>query len=359
LSNKIANISSGQGGNLKVRILYVAFVATIFVVMGYTLISYGPTQKNIYKKMLMGTVVEISIMSGDASGYDKASEAAFGEIARLEKIFSNYDANSEVSRISERAGEAVKVSADVITVVKAALRVSKLSDGAFDPTIGAVAGLWGFSGEKKYIPQGKEVARLLPLVNYKNVIVDEGAKTVRLMKKHMTLNLGGVAKGFIVKRASEELKKHGVTKAIIKAGGDMFLISDNRGFNKSSFIIGIQDPRQEKKILGEAFSRHGAVTTSGDYERFFMRKGVRYAHILDPVTGYPARRSRSATIVADDPTLADALSTAVFVMGPKKGLALIESLDGVECVVVGIDGVIHNSTGFKGRLFRAGSMAVQ
>jgi len=352
-------MSSGQRGNLKIRLIYVAFVATIFVVMGYTLISYGPVKKNIYKKMLMGTVVEITIMDGDASRYEKASESAFGEIARLEKVFSNYDANSEVSSISRHAGEAVKVSEDVITVVKAALRVAWLSDGAFDPTIGAVAGLWGFSGEKKYIPHTREVARLLPLVNYKNVVVDERAGTIRLMKKHMSLNLGGVAKGFIVERAGKKLREFGVTKAIIKAGGDMFLISDNKGFNKSNFIIGIQDPREKLKIIGEAFSRHGAVTTSGDYERFFMSGGKRYAHILDPGTGYPARRSRSATIVADDPTLADALSTAVFVMGPKKGLALIESLDGVECVIVGRDGVIHNSTGFKGRLFRAGSMAAQ
>jgi len=348
-----------QRGNLKIRILYVLFVMTIFVVMGYTLISYGPAEKTIYKKLLMGTVVEITMMGGDASDYEEAADSAFDEVARLEKVFSNYDAASEVSRISERSGEAVKVSADVMSVVKTALRVAKLSDGAFDPTIGATAGLWGFSGEKKYIPRADEIAKLLPLVNYKNVAVDEGAGTVRLMKKGMTLNLGGVAKGFIVERAGAKLVEHGVTKAIIKAGGDMFLISDNKGFNKSYFIIGIQDPREKLKIIGEAFSKHGAVATSGDYERFFMRRGKRYAHILDPKTGYPARRSRSATIVTEDPTLADALSTAVFVLGPKKGLLLIESLKNVEGVIVGTDGVIHNSSGFKGRLFRAGSLAIR
>jgi len=352
-------MSSDQSGNLKIRILYVSFVAAIFVVMGYTLIFYGAAENTVYKKMLMGTVVEITMMSGDASDYEEAAEAAFEEIARLEKVFSNYDAKSEVSRISERSGEAVKVSGDVITVVKTALRVAKLSEGAFDPTIGAVAGLWGFSGEKKYIPGVEELAKVLPLVNYKKVIVDEQAQTVRLTERHMSLNLGGVAKGFIVQEAGIKLREKGVTKAIIKAGGDMFLISDNIGFNKSNFIIGIQDPREKLKIIGEAFSRHGAVTTSGDYERFFMRGGKRYSHILDPLTGYPARRCRSATIVADDPTMADALSTAVFVMGPKKGLALIETLKGVEGVVVGSDGVIHNSSGFKGRLFRAGSVAVR
>ncbi len=337
----------------------MAFIAVIFCVMGYLLITTEPAKKTIYKKLLMGTVVEISMMGGDSSDYDKAADSAFTEISRLEKIFSSYDAGSEVSRISQRSGSAVKVSEDVISVVKTALRVASLSDGAFDPTIGAVAGVWGFSGEKKHVPGIGEVARLLPLVNYKNVAVDDKAYTVRLTKKNMTLNLGGVAKGFIVKRAGNKLLEHGVARAIIKAGGDMFLINKNSSFGNANFIIGIKDPRETEKIFGEAFSKRGAVATSGDYERFFMSDGVRYSHILDPKTGFPARRSRSATIVTEDSTLADALSTAVFVMGPQKGLALIESLKGVEGVVIGSDGVIHNSTGFKGRLFRAGSMVVQ
>ncbi len=332
---------------------------TIFLVMGYSLIFYGPAQNTVYKKLLMGTVVEITMMGGDSSDYDKAADSAFTEIARLEKVFSNYKASSEVSRISEHAGEAVAVSDDVITVVQAALKVAELSHGAFDPTVGALAGVWGFSGENKYVPGSDEIAEVLPLVNYKNVRVDEKAHTVELLNKGMTLNLGGVAKGFIVRQAALKLQESGVTKAIIKAGGDMFLVSKKSSLGNANFIIGIKDPRELKKILGEAFSFRGAVATSGDYERFFMHKGTRYSHILDPKTGYPARESRSATIVTEDPTIADALSTAVFVMGPKKGLALIESLKGVEGVVVGSDGVIHNSTGFKGRLFRAGSMSVQ
>jgi len=349
-------MSSPHNSNLKMRILYVSFIAVIFCVMGYLLIYTEPAKKTIYKKFLMGTVVEITMMGGDASDYDKAADSSFSEIARLEKVFSNYDAKSEVSRISRQAGSAVKVSGDVIAVVKTALYVASLSEGAFDPTIGAVAGLWGFSGEKKYVPQSSELAKYLPLVNYKNVVVDEKGGTVRLTKKGMTLNLGGVAKGFIVKAAGKKLLERGVARAIIKAGGDMFLINKISSFGNADFIIGIKDPREMEKIFGEAFSRRGAVATSGDYERFFMSGGIRYSHILDPKTGLPARRSRSATIVTEDSTLADALSTAVFVLGPTKGLALIESLKGVEGVVIGSDGVIHNSSGFKGRLFRAGSM---
>ncbi len=350
-------MNTRANSNLRVRIIYVVFVTIIFFVMGYGLFFHRPVPNTIYRKVLMGTIVEITMMGGDEARYDRAADSAFRKISRLEKVFSSYDPKSVVSRISNHAGSAVKVPVEVITVVKKALKVARLSGGAFDPTVGAMAGLWGFSGEKRRVPSKKEVSGVLPLVDYRNVQVDEKAGTVRLLKKGMTLNLGGVAKGFIVKEAGKELSKNGVTRAIIKAGGHMYLINNGGGFSNANFILGMQDPRARDKIFGEAFSRHGAVATSGDYERYFMSGGKRYSHILDPKTGFPARRSRAATIVTDDPTMADALSTAVFVMGPKKGLALIESLKGVEGVIIGSDGFIHNSSGFKGRLFRAGSMA--
>jgi len=349
---------NSQSSNLRLRIIYVAFVAVIFLASGYGLFFERPATNPVYKHILMGTVVEITMMGGDASRYDKAARSAFDKIARLEKVFSSYDPKSAVSRISEHSGQPVKVPAEVITVVKKALKVARLSDGAFDPTVGAMAGIWGFSGEKKHLPTQHEVDKVLPLVNYRNVLVDEKAGTITLLKKGMTLNLGGVAKGYIVEQAGRELSRNGVTRAIIKAGGDMFLVNNTGRLGNANFILGMQDPRHKDMIMGEAFSRYGAVATSGDYERYFMIDGKRYCHILDPETGFPARRSRAATIVAKDPTIADALSTAVFVMGPKKGLALIESLDGVEGVIVDSDGFIHNSSGFKGRIFRAGSMPV-
>jgi len=350
---------NSHNSNLRLRIIYVALVTVIFFVMGYGLFFERPAKNPVYKNILMGTVVEITMMGGDKDRFDRAAAAAFGKIAKLEKVFSSYDPASAVSRISAHAGQAVKVPSEVITVVKKALKVARLSGGAFDPTVGAMAGIWGFSGEKKHVPSKTEVAEVLPLVNYRNVVVDEKAGTVTLLKKGMTLNLGGVAKGFIVEQAGKELWKNGVTRAIIKAGGDMFLVNNAGAFGNANFILGMQDPRKKDMILGEAFCRYGAVATSGDYERYFILDGKRYSHILDPETGYPARRSRAATIVAKDPTIADALSTAVFVMGPQKGLALIESLDDVEGVIVGSDGFIHNSTGFRGRIFRAGSMPAE
>ncbi len=149
------------------------------------------------------------------------------------------------------------------------------------------------------------------------------------------------------------MKAHGVERAIIKAGGDMFAFYAT-GAEPSPFIIGIQDPRDSNRLLGEIHFNEGAVATSGDYERFFIKDGVRYHHILDPATGYPAKRSRSVTIAAENPTLADALSTSVFVMGAVSGMELIESLDGVEGLIVDSDGRILKSSGFEGKVFQEG-----
>lgn len=326
--------------------------------------SYITPKKNKeysgYKKLLMGTVVEILIMEGDKAQFDGAAEAAFSEIKGLEKVFSSYKPDSEVSRISRRAGGApIKTTEDVIYVVQKALQVSRLTGGAFDPTVGALAGVWGFSGEKKRVPAKKDVQKRLPLVDFRKVVVNKDKMTVKIEDKGMTLNLGGVAKGFIVKRAAEALSVKGVSRAIIKAGGDMFLFDNRNMARKASFVIGIKDPRNEGEILGEVYSKGGAVTTSGDYERFFIKDGKRYHHILDPSTGWPAMKSRSVTVMAEDPTIADALSTAIFVLGPKKGLEVIESLKGVEGVIVGADGFIHTSSGFKGRLFQGIDMEKQ
>src|SRR3990170_1462509 len=176
---------------------------------------------------------------------------------------------------------------------------------------------------------------------------DEAAK-VGLAKKGMALNLGGVAKGYIVDMAAGVLKAHGVKSAVVHAGGDMFVFQEDR---TDPFTIGIQHPRKKGELLGEAHVYNGAVPTSGDYERYFEKDGVRYHHILDPKTGFPAKGTQSVTIIAEDPTSADALSTAVFVMGPEKGMELIERLEGVEGVFVHENGKVRTSSGFEGKIY--------
>lgn len=337
----------------KKRLRYAAVVGVVFAVLAVTLL----TQKGVlsrkdpesvtYRRVLMGTVVELTLWD-NGQDLDKAAEAGFAEIKRLVPVFSSYDPSSDVSRISRDAGTAVLVKPETMTVIKTAVDIAARSCGAFDPTVGALARLWGPSGERGIVPTEREIKKTLPLVNWTMIGVDEKAHTVTLDVKGASINLGGVAKGFIAGKTAEALKVHGITRAIVKAGGDMFVYQPETGTPRP-FIIGIQDPR-EKRVLAEVYVETGAVSTSGDYERYFEKNGIRYHHILDPKTGMPARKSRSVTIIAKDPTLADALSTAVFVMGPKDGMALIEELPDVEGLIVDADGKVLLSTGFKGKV---------
>ncbi|MBZ0221124.1 MAG: FAD:protein FMN transferase [Candidatus Methylomirabilis sp.] len=300
-----------------------------------------------YARPAMGTIVEITLMEGEREHFDEAADAAFRDIERLEALLSSYRPDSDISRINRNAGKgALNVSPDTFEVTKEALRVAELTKGAFDPTVGSLAEVWGPSGEKGVLPSKEEVERLLKLVDYRGVILDEKGPSIALAREGMSLNLGGVAKGYITGKAAEALKARGVTRGIVRSGGDMVVFQDNG----KPFTIGIKHPRKEG-LLGELYIENGTAPTSGDYERFFEKDGVRYHHILDPRTGFPARGTQAVTLAAKNPTTADALATGVFVMGPKKGMELIESLEGVEGLIVDEEGTVTTSSGFKGRIY--------
>ncbi|MBI5970156.1 MAG: FAD:protein FMN transferase [Deltaproteobacteria bacterium] len=337
--------------NLKNAVAYLAATGIVFAVLAAAYYFQKKNRESVtHARMLMGTLVEVTLIDGDRNGFDHAAQKAFAEIKRLEAIFSSYMPESDATRVSEAAGKTpVKVSPEFIEALKTALKVSELSDGAFDPTVGALGKLWGYSGEKRLVPSKEEIKKILPLVDYKKAAVDEKNSTVFLKTKGMTINLGGVAKGYIVSKAVEVLKKNGVTEGIIKAGGDMVAFRTSAA-TKDPFKIGIQHPREKGKLLGVAHVTNGAVSTSGDYERFFMIEGKRLHHILDPKTGFPADKSMSVTIIGPDATEADALSTAIFVMGPEAGMELIEKLDGYEGVIVDAEGRVKTSKGFKGEI---------
>ena len=332
---------------LRQKLLYVLVTSSVVVLLIVASSRYKADEgEESYSKLLMGTVVELTLSGPGGVDYDLAAFEAFAEIERLEAIFSSYRPTSEVSKISRSAGKGpVTVSPEVASVVETAIRIAKLSSGAFDPTIGALGEHWSFSGGgDKGVPTKERVEELLKLVDYTKITVTGNA--VGIGEPGMKLNLGGIAKGYIVGRAVEKLKEHGVERMIVKAGGDMFVSSNDSG---APFEIGITHPREQGRLLGRLQVIRGAITTSGDYERFFIKDNVRYHHILDTETGYPARRSISATITSEDPTLADALSTALFVMGPGEGMEMIESLEGVEGVVVDPGGALHVSSGLRDR----------
>ena len=336
-------------GSLSPAVKYGIVAAAVLVLLAASYLFVNKEKESVtYTRTLMGTVVQLTIMDGEPAKFDEAAEAAFSEISRLERIFSSYKNDSDVARINSAAGTAlVDVQPETVEVMRKALYAAAISGGAFNPAVGVLGKVWGPSGEKGVVPPVSEIKKLLPLVDYRAIILEEHDRKAGLEKEGMAINLGGVAKGYIVSKAAAAMEKSGVTRAIIHAGGDMTVFQKD---TKKPFTIGIQHPR-EKKLLGEAFVYNGAIATSGDYERFFIKDGVRYHHILDPKTGFPSRGTQGVTLIAKDPTVGDALSTAVFVLGPEKGMALIEKLDGVEGVIVGEDGSVRVSSGFEGKKY--------
>jgi thiamine biosynthesis lipoprotein len=234
----------------------------------------------------------------------------------------------------------VQVDADIIEVVERALAMSKLSGGAFDITYASVGYLYDYRAHQR--PSDRDIAAALPGVDYRQVQVDREARTIRFLRKGVRIDLGGIAKGYAVDRSIEHLRTLGIEHAMVNAGGDTRLLGDRRG---KPWVVGIRDPRSESHVVTRLPLEEEAISTSGDYERYFEEDGVRYHHILVPGTGKSARGVRSATVIGADATLTDALSTTVFVLGVERGMRLIAGLKGVEAVVVDDQGRIYYSDG--------------
>lgn len=299
----------------------------------------------LFKKsaVVMGTEFEVTLHAPDKTKADLAFAAALGEMVRVEGEMSEWREGTAVSSINKNAGKApVRVSAELYKVISAAQTVSALSGGAFDITWASMRGLWSFAEGRERLPSAKEVAGRLPLVDYKEVMLDDEKKSVFVRKEGAMIGLGAIAKGYGVDMAMKRIMELGIKDALVRAGGDMRVQGTDNG---NPWTIGIRHPRDKKKHLARLGLTNISISTSGDYERFFIKDGVLYHHIMDPKTGYPAAKSQSVTVLAPDTMTSDALSTALFVMGPSEGLALVGRLKGVEAVIVDAEGRVHTSAG--------------
>jgi thiamine biosynthesis lipoprotein len=243
----------------------------------------------------------------------------------------------------------VPVSPEVREVLRLAHQVSDWTGGKFDVTFGALSGLWKFDHDQdNRVPERADIAKRIPLVNYRDLEIDDGRGTAFLKRAGMRAHLGGIGKGYAVDRAADILRRQGLHDFMIQAGGDLYVAGRH---GDRPWRLGIRDPRgPADKTFAALDLTEGTFSTSGDYERFFMKDGRRYHHILDPDLGEPATKCRSVTIVADNATLADALSTGVFVVGPDAGMALIERLPHVEGVIVSAKNEVLISSGLRDRL---------
>ncbi len=278
-------------------------------------------------------------------------DAATAEIVRLEKLMTTWDPASEVSRVNAAAGkEPVVVSAETFEVIREALHTSEISSGTFDITFETLHGLWKFDQDLDPHPPTPEAVRAqVKYVGYKHVKIDPTASTVFLDEPHVRIGLGGIAKGYAVDHASKVLLEGGLVAFYAQAGGDLF--SHGIKPDGSPWIAGIRDPRgpEDDYFATMAISDH-AFSTAGDYERSYTVGGKRYHHIIDPRTGYPATASRSVTIWAPTALIADEIDDAVFILGPERGLALVESLDGVGAVIVDAHNKVWTSKRLEGQV---------
>lgn len=293
--------------------------------------------------IMLGTLCRISIYEGASEG---AFTAAFARIKEVEERMSLHSDASEIAQVNAMAGIApVAVSLDTFMVVAEALEFAALSDGAFDPTVGPLVKAWdiGFDGAR--LPEAQEIAALLPLIDYRQVELDAEEQTIYLPVAGMALDLGGIAKGYAADEAARVLVEHGVKAAIVNLGGNVLTVGMKA--DHSPWRIGVQDPesdRGEYSIVVPLTAE--SLVTSGPYERFFIHEGATYHHLLDTTTGYPAETSlSSASIISERSIVADALSTTLYILGADRGLALIETLDGVEAILFTEDKTILKSSG--------------
>ena len=296
-----------------------------------------PDHKVEYHGEAMGTVISVYFWTEDEAGAAKAAEAVFAEMKRLDAVMTTWTPDSEVSKVIAAAGEKpVAVSDETLAVIERAQDVSKRSNGIFDITVGSFKGLWKFDQDMDgTLPNPADVKKRLALVGYKDIVIDKKAKTVFLRKKGMSITLGGIAKGYAVDKCVKILHDRGFTNFMMQAGGDMYVAGKKGDKNWS---VAIRDPRGARDaIFAAAPIEDHSFSTSGDYERGFVKDGVRYHHILDPRNGQPAHASRSVTIRAKDAFTADAWSKVMFILGPQESLKLIAKEKLADFEVIWVD----------------------
>ncbi len=292
---------------------------------------------------IMGTRIAVELWEEDAARAELAMETVLDEMRRVDMLMSHYKPESQLSQINDHAAEGpVTVDPELALLVARSIEYSVLTDGAFDITYASVGYLYDYRNHVR--PDDTALAAGLPAVDYRHVVVDREASTVRFTRPGVRIDLGGIAKGYAVDRAIARLAGLGVTHATVTAGGDSRIAGDRFG---RPWVVGIRHPDDKDKVIARIPLVDSAISTSGDYERYFDEDGRRYHHIINPRTGKSAGEVRSVTIVGADATFTDGLSTAVFVLGPERGMELVERLDGVEAVIVRPDGKVLYSSGFS------------
>ncbi len=335
----------------------LCFAAVLLLI----LMSCSPPKDNLYKetRSSMYTIVSITVSSESKAKAEEAVANAFKELDRLEKMLNFYSDDSEISMINKFASEKpVKVSRETIEIISKAIYVSDKTGGSFDITMSPVIQLWDF--KEKTIPDKEAIEEKLKSVGYKHIYIDQDKAEVSFKKRGLQINLGGILKGYAADRAADILKNHGIKAGIVAIAGDIKTFGKKT--DNESWRIGIQNPRAAENPGKNNGKNNGAneiiasielsdmsISTSGDYERFFEQDGVRYHHLLNPWTGYPAKGLQSVSIITKDCVLTDAFATGIFIAGLQKGMEILRE-NGLDGVIIDEDGNIHATNSIKDKI---------
>ncbi|MBK5213282.1 MAG: FAD:protein FMN transferase [Flavobacteriaceae bacterium] len=300
--------------------------------------------QEIFKRTLklMGSRFEITVVAIDSTEANNYIDLAVGEITRIEKLISSWDPASQTSEINRNAGiKPVKVDEELYNLIGRCVEISKLTDGAFDISFASMDKIWKFDGSMTEMPSEEAIKQSVAKIGYQNIILDPENFTVFLKLEGMKIGFGGIGKGYAADKAKKLLMEKGVSAGIINASGDMN--TWGRQPDGEFWKVAITNPMDKNKAFALLPLKDNAVVTSGNYEKYVTFNGIRYTHIIDPRTGYPATGIISATVFAPKAEIADALATSIFVMGKDVGIDFINQLPKIECIVIDEKGEIFTS----------------
>ena len=294
----------------------------------------------------MGSRFDITVVASNEKEGNEYIDSAIFEIARIEKLISSWDVNSETSLINKLSGiKPIKVDKELFDLIERSIAISTLTNGAFDISYASMDRIWKYDGSMREMPSEEKISNSIKKVGYKNIIIDKEAQTVFLKLKGMKIGFGAIGKGYAADKAKALLIEKGAKAGIINASGD--LNAWGKQANGKDWMVAITNPLNKNKVFSWLPINDSAIVTSGNYEKFISFNGIRYSHIIDPRTGYPSTGIISTSIMTSNAELADAISTSVFVMGVETGLDFINQLKGVDCIIIDEQNKIHTSNNIK------------
>jgi FAD:protein FMN transferase len=292
---------------------------------------------------IMGTRIVVELWSDDEAAGRAAIDAVLAEMRRIDASMSTYKPTSELSLVNAQAAtKPVKISQELLDLLRTSIEYSKITKGAFDITYASVGYMYDY--RERVRPDEEQIEGALPGINYRHLILDPAARTVKFAREGVRIDLGGIGKGHAVDRGIAVLQAHGIEHALVTAGGDSRIIGDRFG---NPWVVGIRHPDRKDEVIARIPLEDAAISTSGDYERYFDENGVRYHHIIDPKTGHSASKVRSATIIGPTATRTDGLSKTAFVLGPERAIEIYNGLEDIDAVLVTPDGRVLYTKGLE------------